>query len=760
MKKKSEWKESQIIKKKHFIEVLSPAGSFQAVKAVIAAGADAVYAAGRQFGARAYADNLTNDELCHAIDFAHIHRKRFYLTVNTLFKESELKIKLYDYLLPLYIQGLDAVIVQDFGVLSFIKREFPDLTIHASTQMNITTKYGAMFLQEQGCSRVVTARELSLEEIRDIRLHTDLEIESFVHGALCYSYSGQCLFSSLLGGRSGNRGRCAQPCRLPYSFRGSKPSFFMSLKDLQTIEILPQLFDSGVCSLKIEGRMKKAAYGAGVTSIYRKYVDLYQEAGAASYKVSKKDLQMLFDLGNRSGFTKGYYLNLPSTEKNSMVTKSKPSHTKSNQELQIEIQDRYSHGRDIGAESTLPFWKIQEKIKGSLIISKHLPVKLTVACFDKKVEVVGPPAERADKQPIELQTVAMKIKKTGNTPFIFEELQIEMEPDIFYSMSVLNKLRRDALIELERLILKDKKRNHSKQHAEPYLTEKKQTVHKHHSAKKHLVLSVSVATKEQFDVILSIAFIDHIYIDCNAFLREAMIDDLFVMNQKAEIHRKKLFLCLPFVFRYKNMIWYEENISQLLDTGLAGFVVKNFDELMLLKKYIHGREFKIILDSSVYSFNNEAVEAFREEGVDQLTIPIELNKKELSGYDCSNSELLVYGYLPLMISAQCIKENHAVCERGKEYLPVKDRYGKHFFVQSICEDCYNVIYNSTPLSLIQHGEDLRQMQITNHRISFTMESKEELLKILRFYHEEMHTKVKPEIFLRDYTNGHFKRGVE
>ena len=269
------------------LEVLAPAGSVESMKAAIAAGADAVYMGGSRFGARAYADNPDEDGMLRAIDYIHLHGRRLYMTVNTLFREEEME-ELYAYLLPYYREGLDAVIVQDLGVMDFIRRHFPGLDLHASTQMTITSPYGARLLKEMGASRVVTARELTLEEIRGIRDQVDIEIESFVHGALCYCYSGQCLMSSLIGGRSGNRGRCAQPCRLPYdafesgkkeTVNSPKERYLLSLKDLCTLDLLPQIAEAGVYSLKIEGRMKSPRYTAGVVRVYRKYVDRYLEYG-------------------------------------------------------------------------------------------------------------------------------------------------------------------------------------------------------------------------------------------------------------------------------------------------------------------------------------------------------------------------------------------------------------------------------------------------------------------------------------------------
>ena len=298
---------------RHQTELLAPAGSFESLRAAVNAGADAVYMGGSRFGARAYADNPDERGLCEAIRFAHLHGCDFYLTVNTLLKDREL-LELGDFLLPYYESGLDAVIVQDLGVFSYIRERFPDLPIHASTQMTVLGADGAAFLKDQGASRIVTARELSLEEIRKIHETTDIEIESFVHGALCYCYSGQCLFSSMLGGRSGNRGRCAQPCRLPYQWKDGRQvlnrpeeAYLLSPKDMCTIEILPQILEAGVCSLKIEGRMKRPEYTAGVVRIYRKYLDLYLERGAKGYHVDPKDFEELKTLYSRGGFSRGFY---------------------------------------------------------------------------------------------------------------------------------------------------------------------------------------------------------------------------------------------------------------------------------------------------------------------------------------------------------------------------------------------------------------------------------------------------------------------
>lgn len=307
-------------------ELLAPAGSLASLRAAVNAGADAVYIGGGLFGARAYAENPDRAQLIEGMDFCHLRGRKLYLTVNTLLKEDELEHMLYDFLLPYYQNGLDGVIVQDFGVVRFIQTHFPGLDVHASTQMTVTGPDGARLLKEAGITRVVPARELSLAEVRRIIEETGIETETFIHGAMCYSYSGQCLLSSMLGGRSGNRGRCAQPCRLPYRVAkkgAGEPSYLLSMKDMCTVELLPELLDAGIASLKIEGRMKKPEYTAGVVSVYRKYIDLYEREGREGFRVMEDDRRVLQDLYNRGGFSRGYYRQYNGK---AMMALSRPNH--------------------------------------------------------------------------------------------------------------------------------------------------------------------------------------------------------------------------------------------------------------------------------------------------------------------------------------------------------------------------------------------------------------------------------------------------
>ncbi|MBQ0001494.1 MAG: U32 family peptidase, partial [Clostridiales bacterium] len=366
------------------IELLAPAGSFEGFQAVLGAGADAVYMGGTAFGARAYAKNFGEEELLRAIDLAHLHNRKLYLTVNTLLKNQELEEQLYNYILPYYREGLDAVLVQDLGVMRFLKRNFPDLPLHASTQMTVTGPEGMKFLEKEGLTRVVGARELSLRELRAMHESSPLEIEAFIHGALCYSYSGQCLMSSIFGGRSGNRGRCAQPCRLSYQtaredqkFKGKSDLCPLSLKDMCTIDYLPELLDAGVMSLKIEGRMKQPQYAAGVTGMYRKYLDLLFEKGPENYRVEEKDRRTLIDLFNRGGSCDGY---LKQHNGPSMMA--------------------FSNEKKTG-DIDVTLLKCRKNIRGKLMLYPGSPAYLTVYDDQHSATVSGAEVQTATGKPME-----------------------------------------------------------------------------------------------------------------------------------------------------------------------------------------------------------------------------------------------------------------------------------------------------------------------------------------------------------------------
>lgn len=726
-------------------ELLSPAGSYDILKAVVRAGADAVYAAGNKFGARAYADNFTEDELLEAIDYIHLKGRRLYLTVNTLLKETEIQ-ELYGYLKPLYEAGLDAVIVQDMGVLYFIRENFPGLSIHASTQMNITGAYGAQVMLDAGCSRIVTARELSFDEITDIYEKTGAEIESFVHGALCYCYSGQCLLSSMIGGRSGNRGKCAQPCRLPYALVScrkpaladvkKRESYLLSPKDLCTIEFIPQLIQSGVYSFKIEGRMKQAEYAAGVTAIYRKYIDKYMDHPNLPYEVLAEDKKILLELGSRCGFTDGYYNR--HNGKN-MITYKKPSHEKKSQKqirkVAPEIEDK-------------------EKIKGILRLSKGKPANLMLEYQKVRVEVNGEIVQPAIKNPLSKETVLEKIKKTGNTPFVFKELEVKMDNDIFITIGELNRLRRDGLKELQEKILEKHRRSVS---CGAFVINKKYNCKKPSKISKLCVLT---ETLEQFQFVLKQPEVHRIYLEEFALSRELSIRQLRDSAEQSHMAGKECYLALPYIFRMETAGWFLKHWRQIEKTGVDGYLVRNYDELGFIKK-MDVNPSRIQGDYSLYGYSNMAIQGFELLPLTNYTLSAELNLKELKQLDRTNGEMVLYGYQPVMISAQCIHKNTSVCDRKKSVSYLKDRYGKLFPVKNQCRDCYNIIYNISPLSLLHHFREIQSLNPSGYRLSFTIENEKEIESVFNYYREACSTgTVNKDRYFADYTNGHFKRGVE
>lgn len=761
------------IRKKE-IEILAPAGSFETFQAVIRAGADAVYLGGSRFGARAYANNFDEDELLRAIDYAHIHGRQVYLTVNTLFKENELNEQLCTYLYPYYEQGLDAVIVQDMGALAVIRREFPAMDIHTSTQMTVTSAYGASYMKELGASRVVTAREMSLTEICRIHEEVGIELETFVHGALCYCYSGQCLLSSMLGGRSGNRGRCAQPCRLPYEvFDDNKKrirtcgDFVLSPKDLCGVESIPVLSESGVYSFKIEGRMKQAEYAAGVVSVYRQYADKYlhelNEARAkgmpetearavvkSRYQVAGADMTKLLDMGNRSGFTDGYYHKSNGSD---MITFGKPNHARTNERLQEEIREKYVYAKTEGFE-------IKEKINGILRLKKESSATIELEVGDIHICVKGDEVQSARNQPLSREKVETSMRKTGNTPFVFENLTIDMDDDIFMPVQAINQLRREALEQLEEALLADKRRTYYK--AVTHENERKTDICENlKSDMSQEIYIVSVENRRQAKAALRSAFVNMIYYDSSCYDRETMLTQLKEDVKMCHEAGKKAYFILPAIFRGKTADFYEKQMDTFLSLRLDGVVVKSYDAATFARQHLNA-SMKVVLDHSIYAWNSEAKRLLCGLNPVRDTVPLELNRREIAGRENAGSEMVIYGYLPLMTSAQCVHANTGTCDKNRVVTYLKDRYGKYFPVKNHCSECYNTIYNTTPVVLFGTHDDLRKMGIRAYRLSFTVEEEAQVSSVLRACEESFllgRCEFK-ELLDSEYTNGHYKRGVE
>lgn len=827
------------------IEILAPAGSYDGMRAAMNAGCDAVYIGGSSFGARAYADNLTEELLLYAIEEAHVRDKKLYLTVNTLLKEKELSSQLFVFLEKFYERGLDAVIVQDLGVLHFIHRNFPDLPIHASTQMTLTMAQGANLLKEYGVTRLVTSRELSLGEIKAIRENTALEIETFVHGALCYCYSGQCLMSSLIGGRSGNRGRCAQPCRMPYQFfseqeklSGKQEKYLLSPKDINTIAIIPELVEAGIDSFKIEGRMKRPEYAAAVASLYRKYTDLYLEHGKENCddylrtEACRKDMQKLLDIYNRGGFSEGYAKNYHGK---SMMSLYRPNHSgvligevtavrggevtiTLREELHaqdvLDIRYREEEGYeftvkdDHAAGETLTTYvgrrqedrrdkreagnqnrpdsiqtgnavfrtknnRLLEQLEADYLtkdaklgISGNLyarigePLTLTVSWRSFSFTARQEKVQAAQKQPMTKEKLSAPIEKTGDTLYYFDRLTIDMDENIFVPVAWLNEIRREALEGLKQSVIQSYVRKaavYSKEEREQKdIKEQTETIGQPHNPR----LSVLIQTVEQFEEVLCYSEINSVYTEYDRFTSEELCKMADMANEKG----KEFYLSLPHICR-SNI--YEELSRELIKPvklpAITGFILKNLEEIALLGSLgIEEMQKKLILNYNMYTYNTEAKSLYRKLGISDYTAPVELNYQELKSLGIEDSDLIIYGYQPVMVSAQCLFESTKGCRSCKQGNNGRlvDRMGKSFYVQANCRGCYNIIYNSQPLSLLKQEEEIRRLHPKGLRLDFTRENKEEMKKVLKAFIDAFCYGRKPATELADYTTGHFKRGIE
>lgn len=702
-------------------ELLAPAGSLEILKGVIESGADAVYVGGSMFGARAYANNFTEEELLEAIDFAHLRGVKVYLTVNTLIKNSEFS-KLYDYLLLYYKRGLDAVIVQDIGVVKAIHEYFPSMEIHTSTQMTVTGADGVRFLSQFGVTRVVMAREVSLAEMKRIHEETGMELEAFVHGALCYSYSGQCLFSSILGGRSGNRGRCAQPCRLPYTVEGKKDEYILSLKDMCGIKALDKLHDAGVYSLKIEGRMKQLEYACGVVKYYRSYIDSMKPVTDADYDRIKA-------LGNRCGFTDRYYFDHNGSD---MVTYVKPNFVSNAAEPSPE--------------------KRKLSIEGELVLREGEPGSLTVKRGDVTYKASIEPVSAALKAPLDKKAAIDRINKTGDTDFEFSHIKAQIGENVFVPNGALNKLRRDAISGLCDKLLKKYYRNDARYADISSMCELPEHVVKSDAAHedgavnaKDYTTICSCMTRAQLDTLIGYECFDVFYLDFDMYDRKTLIQQFADDVKSLTKQNKKVYLMMPTIFRADSSDYFVSIAKELDKVSFDGFVVKNYEELYLTENLFTGK--KVILDHNMYTFNDVSKSAFFEHGVSGDTVPLELNSREIMHRNNIGSQMIVYGYYPLMTTANCVHKNTKGCDKKQKLIYLKDRYNKSFAVCNNCKECYNTIYNSLPTMLTKNISKLKEAGIRSFRYSFTIETPKQIKAV-------MDDKV------AEYTNGHYKRGVE
>ncbi len=781
-------------------EILAPCGSYDILKAAISAGADACYIGGEKFGARAFAKNLGADYIIRAIDYAHLHGTKLYLTVNTLFKESEL-MELYEYLLPYYEAGIDAVIVQDLGAFSLIRQYFPNLHIHCSTQMNINSIHGARYMMEQGASRVVTAREMPLSEIKKIKEALDIEIESFVHGAMCYSYSGQCLMSSLAGGRSGNRGRCAQPCRKCYD-----GEYILSMKDMCTLTLIPKLFDAGIDSFKIEGRMKNEYYVASTVDAYKTLVDMYIN-GEYSLDKANEYRDRLANIYNRGGFSEGYYFthNGPS-----MISVDRPNNsgiligeTKAVNngkvkiflsrdllkqdvlELSIKNNSFIEITSPVAAKSGSEVWLNCPKTKDILIgkkvrrtrcnelidsIEKDIinvnnkkifldikinalldsPINMTATfCMENNRHILSVDSDivvqKAMKQPVTKEIIEDKLGKFTDETFSLGMLDIDVFENAFFPSGEIKKLRRRLISDIEDFICNLYRRKSSI--PDNYIS----VVFPNDIDSLKPKLKVSVKNLDQLKAVATHDNIYGIYMSASLYnnASEAIIDALKGKNIK-------IFIELPYIIKADMSL--DDMLSGI---DYDGLYIRNIDTYaMLCNAKFADKE--VVLGNSLYAYNNVARTHFAEKINNPCyELPAELNLTELKNLNQTNTELLVYQYKQVMLSNQCVTKNIQDCTKNNQIAQIKDDMGNIFYSMSICEECCSVVYNGIPYSIIDKlsNDDIIALNVNYHKIEFTIESPDEVEKVLNTYREAALGNFK-RLGNSRITTGHLYRGVE
>ena len=782
-----------------FPELLAPAGDMDSAKAAINGGADVIYIGGKNFSARSSAANFDLDEIEILINYAALRGVKVYVAINTLYSNDELP-KVLKFAADMYKKGAAALILQDIGLASLIKKNIPEIELHASTQMTVHSLESVNFMEKAGFSRVILSRELSLDEVKEINEKANIKTEAFVHGALCVSYSGQCLLSSLVGARSGNRGRCAQPCRLTYDLikngESLKHGHLLSPKDMMTLEVLDEIISSGVSALKIEGRLKSPEYVYTVTKAYREKLD--------AKKLEKGVIKDVTQIFNRGGsFSTGYYFSHSDLDMMSIkspkstgvfcgtVVKTKGDKIsirfvedmipgdgievwvndgdnvgtginkiiKRNDIVTLSIEGNVEVGNDVFKSFDKRLF--DESKKGKLVdtkkvkvageiyvkINEPLKIKLRVSVNDKicEVEYSGGLAETASKAPISNDELINQLKKTGNTTFVIDFEKIEIDENIFVGKSTLNELRREALKLLEEEIISKIKRKEVNElvvveTTDEYVEEQK--------------LTVQISDIDDLDIVLE-HNISRVYIDFNDKTLRKLSD---LQKTKAEI-----FLAVPQISKNEN----EESIKNLFEslenTKINGYLVSTYGQLNILNELKTTK--KIALDYSFNIFNNQSKEYFKNY---TRTYSPELNVNQLKYMDEYNSEIIVYGRQTLMALQCCpigmysgAEKNGKYCskEGANETYFLRDRLGFDFPIKTDCENCIAYIKNSKTLDTAVKFNEIKNTGIEYLRLVFTDETSDEIRTIIKKYESTLNGEKIVERNIQN-TYGHFFRGVD
>ncbi len=765
------------------IELLAPAGSYDSVIAALNGGCDAIYIGGANFNARAYADSPTDEKLKEIIDICHLRAVKVFITVNILYKEKELP-ELINFISKMYEYGADGFIIQDWGLFCILKESFPNVELHASTQMTIHNSKAAQQSEKLGFHRVVLSRELSLEEIHEITKVINIDTECFVHGALCVSYSGRCLMSSMIGGRSGNRGRCAQPCRMEYSLVKNKnvlkKGYLLSLKDMSTAEMTKTLMNAGIYSFKIEGRMKSPEYVYMVVSAYRKAVD--------NGSISQEELKNLTQIFNRGGSLQtGYYKNWAGADMMSSSPKSSGTYAGQvikclGKSVKIKLTEDLHKGDGIeiwnkgentgcgisqefkaGQVITLnvkgnvgsPVYKSfdknlndylkkqcktldrQRKVSADVNINVGKATVMELKTPEGSVKVQGEVVSAAENQPITKESLVSRLSKTGNTPFVLEFDTVYVDENAYLPVSALNNLKRQACEALEKKIIDF--------YARPHIDceYKKQAV----KLPENKYFTVLVQNEQQFSAALEYN-VRRIYVELSKENCSLILKNISAAHSK----NIELYAAMPKICRNSLSEEYKDIISCLENSELDGYLVRSMGSIETQKNVVYDYSFNV--------FNSKTRDFLLQTG--GVCLSPELNTGELKAVAGENTEIVVYGRLTLMTTHQCPIGLYDAQKKGKfcskknnhEQYFITDRKNAEFPVMTHCESCTAFILNSAPLNVLNKWEEIDSIPTQYRRLEFTTEDKTETKNILNAYINGGPSEIKG-----NFTGGHYFRGV-
>ncbi len=758
-------------------ELLAPVGKMENAIAAIENGADALFVGGKLFNARQAADNFDKDELKEITSYAKLRGVKVYVTVNILIKENEVTT-LFEYLEYLEEAGIDAIIIQDLGVAHIVNKYFPNMRMHASTQISAHSIEDVLFLKNLGFKRVVLARELQIKEIVDIIDKTGIEVETFVHGALCYSYSGQCLMSSLIGGRSGNRGRCAQPCRMKYSLHSgdrqiADDKYLLSLKDICSISFLPELMDAGIHSFKVEGRMKSPEYVASVIGTYRKYIELAMKG--EKYTVSEEDLDIMKGVFNRGGFSSGYYKTIGDAR---MLTADSPRHIglkvgkvvhfapktglatitlerdlnpgdgieiirkdkdslgagiskvyKSGSQVKLHFDHYIVPGSDVYLtknhtllkEMKKTFQKPMRKVDIDINIEGSIGNKVKLELCYKGIKAVayGSELQEALQNPITKEQALKQFTKIGSTTFNAKNVSITWPESAYMGIKDMNELRREAISSLENIILKDIKLGEElDKEGKAYI---KPTFEKASNSE----WICEVQDIDKLKLCIQEEKVESVYWvwDYNDELTTKALN-------LAKENQKKFYIVLPYIMKEKSYMKYSKAIRNWANTSIDGYVVRNIGEYELVSE----TKKEIVLDYNLNVMNNEQISFWTEKGALRTTISLELMQQETEGL-LGNLEKIVYGYIPVMTTSQCILRGTKDCQKGKktgDVFTIEDRKDTKWQIKTDCESCNMQVLSYEPIAL-KSLEVQKLGQNISKRLKFGNETLEETKEVLDAY---------------------------